>query len=62
MRTFGCFKKMLEQVMTKMGLSGRAYDRIIKVARKISDLAEQGSIDTHNIAEAIQYRNLDRLV
>ena len=53
-------RKMLEQAMTKMGLSARAYDRILKVSRAITDLAEQENIDTLEVAETIQYRNLDR--
>ena len=51
--------KMLEQAMTKMGLSARAYDRIPKVSHTIADLAEQENIDTLHVVEAIQYRNLD---
>ena len=55
-------RKMPEQAMSKMGLSARAYDRILKVARTITNLAEQENIDTLHVAEAIQYRNLDRPV
>ena len=48
--------------MTKMGLSTRAYDRILKVARTIANLAGEQKIDTPRVAETIQYRNLDRPV
>jgi len=55
-------RKILQQAMTKMGLSVRAYDRILKVARTIADLASEQKIDTPHVGAAIQYRNLDRPV
>jgi magnesium chelatase family protein len=53
-------KSLLNLAITKQGLSARAYDRILKVARTIADLENADHIDPTHIAEAIHYRSLDR--
>ena len=53
-------KEIMEKVFNKMGLSARAYNRILKVARTIADLDKQENIQAYHIAEAVKYRHLDK--
>ena len=53
-------ERLLERAMVQQGLTARAHDRILKVARTIADLENVAALEPKHIAEAIQYRTLDR--
>jgi magnesium chelatase family protein len=55
-------RRLIELAMSRLGLSARAYHRILKVARTIADLADQDRLSPIHVSEAIQYRSLDRRV
>ena len=54
-------KEFLCELIDRLGLSARAYGRVLKLARTIADMAGEKNISLDSISEAVQYRNLDRL-
>ena len=53
-------EQLLKQALTEFGLSARAHDKILRIARTIADLAEADTLHADHISEAIMYRRLDR--
>ena len=53
-------KGLLENAITRLGLSARVYDRILKVSRTLADVEGKDKIEPNHVSEAIQYRTLDR--
>jgi magnesium chelatase family protein len=51
---------VLKQAMTELGLSARAHDKVLRTARTTADLEGAEAIASHHLAEAVQYRRLDR--
>jgi magnesium chelatase family protein len=59
-RLSGPVESLLRDAVNRLGLSARAYHRVLKIARTIADLADAQDLEASHVAEAIQYRALDR--